>query len=143
MPTAAAHLAVLDRSVEKANIWINDVAEELEGDRREGYRALRAYLHTLRDRLPAGENAQLAAQLPLLIRGVFWEGWQPNRTPLHYRDPVEFAERVRREAGLVGDTEAWFAVEAVARVLRRHVSEGEIEDIVHSLPGSLQGLVAC
>jgi uncharacterized protein (DUF2267 family) len=143
MSAAVAHLDILDRSVEKANIWINEVAAELEGNRREAYRALRAYLHTLRDRLTAQQNALLAAQLPLLIRGIFWEGWQPSRTPLLYRDPVEFAERVRREAGLVGDTEAWFAVEAVAKVLRRHVSDGEIEDIVRSLPESLQGLVAC
>jgi len=143
MLTAPAHLDILDRSVEKANIWINEVAAGLEGDRREGYRALRAYLHTLRDRLPADQNAQLAAQLPLLIRGLFWEGWQPSRTPLHYRDPIEFTERVRREAGLIGDTEAWFAVEAVARVLRRHVSDGEIDQVVRALPLSLQGLVAC
>jgi uncharacterized protein (DUF2267 family) len=56
---------------------------------------------------------------------------------------VEFVERLRREALLVGDTEAWFAVEAVAGVLRRHVSAGEIDVIVRMLPGSLQGLVAC
>src|SRR5690349_25124334 len=141
--TATMHLDAVDRSVEKVNVWIDEVAAELEGDRREGYRALRAYLHTLRDRLPAQQNALLAAQLPTLLRGIFWEGWRPSGTPLHYRDPVEFAERVRREAGLVGDTEAWFAVQAVATVLRRHVSEGEIEGIVHALPGSLQGLVAC
>ena len=42
MTTAATHLDILDRSVEKANIRINEVAAELEGDRREGYRALRA-----------------------------------------------------------------------------------------------------
>ena len=89
------------------------------------------------------QNALLAAQLPMLIRGMFYEGYRPSRTPLHYRDPVEFAERVRRSAGYVGDTEAWFAVEAVAKVLRRHVSAGEIEDVVRSLPTSLQGLVAC
>jgi uncharacterized protein (DUF2267 family) len=140
---ATAQLDILDRSVEKANVWINEVAAELECERREAYRTLRAYLHTLRDRLPAHENAQLAAQLPLLIRGIYWEGWQPGRTPLHYRDPVEFAERVRRDASLVGDTEAWFAIEAVAKVLRRHVSPGEIDGVVRSLPGSLQGLVAC
>jgi uncharacterized protein (DUF2267 family) len=139
----SGQLEILDRGAEKANVWLSEIATELEGDRREAYRALRAYLHTLRDRLPAQQNAALAAQLPTMLRGIFYEGWQPSRTPLHYRDPVEFAERVRREAGLVGDTEAWFAIQAVAKVLRRHVSAGEIEGIVRSLPGSLQGLVAC
>jgi uncharacterized protein (DUF2267 family) len=141
MPTA--QLDVFDRTVEKANIWINEVAAGLESDRRDAYRVLRAYLRTLRDRLPDEQNAQLAAQLPLVLRGIYYEGWQPSRTPLHYRDPAEFVERVRREALLVTDTEAWFAVEAVAAVLRRHVSSGEIDDVVCSLPGSLKSLVAC
>ena len=140
---STVHLDILDRSVEKANIWINQIAFELECDRHEAYRALRAFLHTLRDRLPVEQNARLAAQLPLLIRGIFYDGWRPNHTPLDYRDPVEFVERVRREALLIGDTEAWFAVEAVAAVLRRHVSAGEIDAVVRMLPGSLQGLVAC
>jgi len=65
------------------------------------------------------------------------------RIPLSPGYQVEFAERVRREAGLIGDTEAWFAIQAAAEVLRRHVSDGEIEDVVRSLPASLQGLVAC
>ena len=61
--TTTAHLDVLDRSVEKANVWINDVAAELQtSDRHEAYRALRAFLHVLRDRLPVPEAAQLAAQ---------------------------------------------------------------------------------
>jgi len=140
--TAATHLDVLDRSVEKAHIWINDVAAEMgTSDRHEAYRALRAFLHALRDRLPVAEAAQLSAQLPLLIRGIYYEGYQPSRTPLHYREPREFLDRVAAEAGLHGDTEASFAVAAVARVLARHVSAGEIEDIAHILPEDLRRLV--
>jgi uncharacterized protein (DUF2267 family) len=141
--TTTAHLDVLDRSVEKANVWINDVAAELQTtDRHEAYRALRAFLHVLRDRLPVPEAAQLAAQLPLLIRGIYFEGWQPARTPLHYRDPVEFLDRVAQEAILHGETEASYAVAAVARVLARRVSAGEIEDLVRSLPEGFRPLVS-
>jgi uncharacterized protein (DUF2267 family) len=140
--TTTAHLDILDRSVEKANVWINDVADELHTtDRHEAYRALRAFLHVLRDRLPVPEAAQLAAQLPLLIRGVYFEGWQPARTPVHYRDPVEFLDRVAHEAMLHGDTEASFAVAAVARVLARHVSSGQLEDVARTLPESLRPLI--
>lgn len=139
---ATTQLDVLDRSVEKTNTWINELAVELGGgDRHEAYRVLRAFLHTLRDRLPADQAAQLAAQLPLLIRGIFYEGWQPSRVPLHYRDPVEFVDHVRREALLPGDTEASFAVTAAAAVLRRHVSAGEIEDVARTLPEPLRRLI--
>ena len=140
--TTATHLDVFDRSVEKANTWINDVAAEMgTADRHEAYRALRAFLQTLRDRLPVAEAAQLSAQLPLLIRGIYYEGWQPSRTPLRYRDAREFLDRVAEEAKLHGDTEASFAVAAAARVLARRVSGGEIEDIAHVLPEDLRRLV--
>lgn len=141
--TITTRLDVLDRSVEKANIWINDVAAELEtADRHEAYRVLRAFLHVLRDRLPVPQVAQLAAQLPLLVRGVLYEGWQPTRTPLHYRYPREFIDRVAREALLHGDTEASFAVAAAARVLTRHVSQGEVDDLRRALPEELRSLLA-
>jgi uncharacterized protein (DUF2267 family) len=143
MAMGTTQLDVFDRSVEKANTWINELRAELDGsDRQEAYRVLRAFLHTLRDRLPVQQAALLAAQLPLLVRGIFYEGWQPSRTPLHYRDPVEFVERMRREALLAGDTEGSFAIQAAARVLRRHVSAGEIEDVVRTLPESLRPLIA-
>jgi uncharacterized protein (DUF2267 family) len=142
MPTTT-HLEILERSVEKANVWINDVAAELQtGDRHEAYRVLRGFLHVLRDRLPVEECAQLAAQLPLLVRGVFYEGWQPARTPLHYRDAREFLDRVAHEALLHGDTEAAFAVAGAARVLARHVSAGEMEDVLRTLPEELRSLIA-
>ena len=140
---SATHLDVLDRSIEKTNVWIDEIAARFDGgDRHEAYRVLRGFLHALRDRLPVEQAALLAAQLPLGVRGIYYEGWRPSQTPLHYRDPVEFVDRVRREALLSGDTEASFAVEAAAGVLRRHVSAGEIEDVVRTLPESLRSLIA-
>ena len=138
----ATQLEVFDRSIEKANIWIRELAAELEsGDHHEAYRVLRAFLHTLRDRLTIEESAQLAAQLPMLVRGIFYEGWRPAATPLHYRDPVEFVDRVREEARLHGDTEASYAVRAAAGLLRRHVSAGEIDGVLRTLPEPLRSLI--
>ena len=74
---------IIERSVEKAHVWLKELAEELGGkDRRYAYRALRGVLHTLRDGLPVEVAAKLAAQLPTLIRGVYYEDWEPSRTPL-------------------------------------------------------------
>jgi len=75
---------IIDRSVEKAHIWINDMAAELSTeDSQHAYRVLRAFLHALRDHLTVDEAAKLAAQLPIFVRGVFYEGWDPSRTPAH------------------------------------------------------------
>lgn len=111
-------------------------------DRRYAYRALRAVLHVLRDRLPVDESAQLAAQLPELVRGVYYEGWRPSATPQSYHDARTLLDRVAAAAQLHGETEASFAAEAVARLLRRRVSAGEIADVLAVLPAEVRALFA-
>src|ERR1035441_5240280 len=107
---------ILDRSVEKAHVWLNDLAEELgTKDRHEAYRVLRAFLHALRDHLSVDETAQLSAQLPVFVRGVFYEGWDPSRTPDRAREIDSFLAKIAGEAGLAGETEAPFAATAASR----------------------------
>jgi uncharacterized protein (DUF2267 family) len=134
---------VIARSVEKTHVWLNELAEELgTGDRQEAYRILRAFLHALRDRLTIDEAAQLAAQLPDLIRGIYYEGWDPSSTPRSYHDLDTFLGLIADEALLDGETRASYATAAAGRVLRRHVSEGELRDVLAVLPEELRALVA-
>jgi uncharacterized protein (DUF2267 family) len=133
---------IIDRSVEKAHIWINDLAEELgTEDRHYAYRVMRAFLHALRDHLSVDEAAALAAQLPIFVRGVFYEGWDPSRTPEHARDLDSFLRRIAGDARLAGETEASFAAAAANRVLDRHVSAGEAESVLKLLPEHLRELL--
>lgn len=130
---------VIDRSVEKAHVWLNDLADELvTEDGHHAYRVLRAFLHALRDHLSVDETAALSAQLPIFVRGVFYEGWDPSRSPEHARDLDSFLQRIAKEAGLVGETEASFAAIAANRVLTRHISPGEAESVLHVLPTHLR-----
>ena len=134
MPTT--HPTILDRSVEKTNVWLRDLCAELESDDRQyAYHVLRGFLHALRDRIPIDESAQLAAQLPMLIRGIYYEGWVPSHTPQTYHDVA----RVPGSRGRRG--QAWRARprrpsrrQRAARVLRAHVSSGELEDVISVLP---------
>jgi len=140
---ATTHVDVIDRSVEKTHIWLNDLAEELASeDGHHAYRVLRAFLHALRDHLTVDEAAALAAQLPIFVRGVFYEGWDPSRTPEHARDLDSFLRRIASEAGLAGETEASFAATAAGRVMRRHVSAGEGDSVLRALPHHLRELLA-
>jgi uncharacterized protein (DUF2267 family) len=133
---------VIDRSVEKTHIWLNDLAKELATeDGHHAYRVLRAFLHALRDHLPVDEAAALAAQLPIFVRGVFYEGWDPSRTPEHSRDLDSFLQRIASDAGLAGETEASFAATAAIRVLLCHVSAGEGASVLHALPRHLRELL--
>jgi uncharacterized protein (DUF2267 family) len=134
--------SVIQHSVEKTHIWLGEIAEELgDEDRHYAYRALRAVLHALRDRLTVDVAAKLAAQLPTLIRGVYYEDWDPSRTPLAIHDVGAFLDHVAEEGSMAGETEASVAVTAVARVLRAHISAGEIAGVLAVLPASFETLI--
>ncbi|HXR29503.1 MAG TPA: DUF2267 domain-containing protein [Solirubrobacteraceae bacterium] len=134
--------SIIEHSVEKTHIWLKELAAELgDSDRQYAYRALRAVLHTLRDRLTVEVAAKLGAQLPVLVRGIYYEDWRPSRTPLPIHDVDAFLAHVAAEGHMAGETEASLAVTAVARVLREHVSAGEIDDVLAILPAKLRVLV--
>jgi uncharacterized protein (DUF2267 family) len=137
-----AHVNIIDRNVEHAHVWINDMAQELATeDPHEAYRVLRAFLPAVRDCLSVDETAQLSAQLPIFIRGIFFEGWDPGRVAAHARDIDSFLRRIATEAGLAGETEASFAATAASRVLQRHVSPGESASMLRALPHRLRQLL--
>lgn len=132
----------LEHGIQATNEWFHEVADELgTEDRRYAYRALRAYLHAVRDRLAVDEAAQLAAQMPDLLRGIYYEGWNPSATPAGYRRESEFLQRVVAEGGYAGTTEAGVAVQAAAAVVRRRISVGELSDVAAELPAELATLV--
>jgi uncharacterized protein (DUF2267 family) len=138
----SAQPRAINRSVQKAHVWINDMAGELgTEDEDRAYSVMRAYLHALRDRLTVEESAQLAAQFPELIRGIYYEGWDPTSTPVRYRKLPEFIERMADETPFNDTKDATKAMTAAASVLRRHVTEGEIDDIRSTLPKDLQRVV--
>ena len=140
---ASTGLDVFDRTVQKTNILLKELAEELHwSDRHDVYMALRASMHALRDRLPPQEAAKLASQLPLLIKGIFYDGWRPGATPVKVRDPQKFLDMARE--GMEPskpNVNAEHMVRAVFAVLSRHVSRGEWEDVRRTLPGSLRELL--
>lgn len=135
--------SIIDRSALQAREWLSQAAAELgiEGDHRTAYRVLRGVLHTIRDRLTPEEAAQLAAQFPTLVRGIYYEGWQPARVPANYQDVDAFLARVSEIALLDGNTQASVATQAIARVLERNVSAGELDDVLAVLPESLRPLL--
>ena len=137
--TTGAHDSI-DRTVAKTREWIDEMAEALgTEDRHEAYRVLRAFLRVVRDRIGLNEAAQLAAQLPELLRGAYYENWVPSQTPKRY-DRDAFLVRLAEEARLAGETEASYAAAAAMTVLRRRVSSGEIEDVLANFPADLREL---
>lgn len=72
-------LSSIDRTIQHTLEWVDDVCAEMnDPDRAHGWVALRAVLKELRDLLGMDEAADLAAQLPMLLRGLYFEGWDPQ-----------------------------------------------------------------
>jgi uncharacterized protein (DUF2267 family) len=133
---------IIQRSAEKASIWLKDVASELgDDDRQYAYKALRAVLHALRDRLPIEMAARLATGLPTLIRGIYYEDWIPVRATLQSHDAETFLEHVVSEGRFGGEAEASVATTAVMTVLRKRLGDEEIERVLVVLPQKLRTLI--
>ena len=141
---STTEVTLIEQSSQKTRLWLDELAQELgrPGDQKYALRVLRGFLHTLRDRLPVPETAHLSAQLPEFLRGVFYEGWRPSSAPQRYNDLDAFLERLARAALLAGDTEAAYAAEAVARVLRRHLDLGELHKVRAVLPRDIAALLS-
>src|SRR5688572_2333487 len=91
-------LDVFDTTLHKTHLWLNDLMQAMDSnDRHQAYLALRATLHALRDRLTLEEVAQLAAQLPMLIRGFYYEGWDPTDKPQRARHKEQFLDEIGRQ----------------------------------------------
>jgi uncharacterized protein (DUF2267 family) len=134
-------LDVFDTTVQKTNSWLKDVMIELGwADRQRAYLALRSTLHALRDRLTVEEVAQLAAQLPMLVRGFYYEGWNPTDKPVRTRSREEFLARIEEPFARVASIDAEQVAHAVFAVLAARISEGEIRDVEQVLPHEIRDL---
>ena len=101
--SAKTKVSALDHAMQTAHTWVHDVAREFDTEDREfAYRVLRAWLHTLRDRLTVEASAHFAAQLPDLIRGIFYAGWNPSAVPEKWmRRPTLCGWPVRRSSPMM------------------------------------------
>lgn len=134
-------LEVFDKTIHETNRWLALVMKELNTDNREvALAALRAGLHALRDRIGTANAVHLGAQLPTLLRGVYYEGWRPAATPTRERHVPQFLEHVH--AHLPRHSE--IGPEAVARAtfsaLAAFIDTGEVQKVVLELPRQLGAL---
>lgn len=130
-------------SVSKTNEILREIESTYkwpEEHRELSYHALRAVLHTLRDRLTIEEAAHFAAQLPILVRGLFFEDWNPAKVPIKMTRE-EFLQRVQQE--FVFEFEGSFEelVGVVMVALSRYITDGELQDAKTVLPKDIAALL--
>lgn len=134
----ATGLTVFDKTVQKSIEWLKELQEDLHLEKREdAYEAMRAVLYALRDRLPVNETVELGAQLPMVLRGMYYEGWRVEGKPVKM-SRQEFFDRIDREmnrsrqGAQKHDPER--ICQAVFRLLDRTIAQGEMNDVRDNLP---------
>lgn len=134
-------MATFDRTLQKTHMWLNELSAQMAWDDTEkAYAALRATLHALRDRLPPAAVAELGAQLPMLIRGFYYEGWSPSGKPLKERRKKQFLAHIDEELKdrRLGSSED--IARSVFKVLKHRITQGEMQDVTHILPREIRKL---
>ena len=137
---SATGLDVLDKSVQTTNIWLNDISDRIGPDRQLAWHVLGVVIRALRDRLPIEDAAHLAAQLPLVIRGAYYEQYQPAHQPEVIRHREEFVARVAEGLRNVRPVDPEDAIRAVFATIQAHIPEGQSSKTRQALPEEIRAL---
>ncbi|HVE42298.1 MAG TPA: DUF2267 domain-containing protein [Planctomycetota bacterium] len=135
------NMDVFERSIQKAGRWIDDLERYMGWENpHQTYEALGVVLHVLRDRIPVHQAVAFGAQLPLLLRGLYFQNWDVSKNPEKYRHARDFLAHVRD--GLAEHRLEFVPeerlVEGVVAVISQRISEGEYASLRRSLPAEVR-----
>jgi uncharacterized protein (DUF2267 family) len=137
---SATGLDVFDKTIQSTNIWLDEIMAEIGPDRRVAWHVLGVVLRTVRDRTQLGLAAHLGSQLPILIRGAYYDQWSPFAEKLKMRDEAEFLAYVQERLHDIRPVNPRNAVIAVFGVLGRHLPRGQSIKVREALPQDVQDL---
>jgi len=100
---------------------------------------LRAVLKTLRDRLTKEEAIQLGSQLPALLRGFYYEGWNLKKIE-KIKTKEGFLSDIKGNLNGHDDLSLELASSAALKVILDCIDQGEAIDVLHQLPRIIQEL---
>ena len=130
-----------------ARKFVKEIAIELEKpeDLQGAIRKMTAVLHTIRDMITIQESLHLISQLPLYIKGLYVSDWHLGEKK-KIKDKNEFIDQLISQNAQTGvsdfglDEIAMGTVKGIIRVLRNHISQGQIDDIVAQFPKALKDI---
>jgi uncharacterized protein (DUF2267 family) len=130
---------VFETTQQKTNVWLKQISDRLHwDDHQKAYHGLRAVLHALRDRLPVTEAAHFGAQLPMLVRGIYYEDWRPASTPVKVKTTQEFYDVVKEHFKADQNVNPMRLTTAVMQVLAVNLSPGELTKLRGIMPPHLR-----
>lgn len=134
-------LDTFDKTVQESNLWLKDLMERLgTDDRHRAYAVLRAVLHALRDRIGPQNAVHLGAQLPMLLRGLYYEGWRMSAPATRERHTDRFVAHVHELLPQLSPAEVKQAIVATFDLLSARVDRGEAIKLVLMFPKDMRDL---
>ena len=133
-------LEIFDKTIQSTNIWLDEITKQIGPDRAVAWKVLSTVLHKLRDRLQIELAVHLGAQLPLLVRGVYYDQFEPAKLPAKWHSSDEFVHEVQKWLSDIRPVDAKEAIAAVFNVLSNHISAGQIEKVRQALPKDIRTL---
>lgn len=134
-------LDVFDTTVQQTNLWLKDIMSRIETtDRHLAYQILRATLHMIRDRVGPEHAVHFGAQLPMLIRGLYYEGWRIADTPTRTRILEDFLDDIESEARRDLGADRKEIIKAVFQVIASRIDPGEVDKLIKVFPENLRSL---
>jgi uncharacterized protein (DUF2267 family) len=135
-------LDVFDKTLQTTHIWLDELMETIGPDRQVAWHVLGTVLRALRDRIPLGVAVHLGSQLPLLVRGVYYDQWHaPGRIDERpARNLDEFLGPISEQLSNTRPVNVRDATKAVFLILSRHVNRGQIDKVRDSLPEQLRNM---
>lgn len=135
---SATGLEVFDKSIQTTNIWLDEIMEDMGPDRQVAWHMLGAVLRTMRDRLPADLAAHLGAQLPLVVRGAYYDQYKPAAASDKNRSLDDFLGKIADELRFTRPVDTKEALQVVCTTLARHVDDGQIAKVWDALPKEIR-----
>jgi uncharacterized protein (DUF2267 family) len=136
---SSSGLDIFDRTLQATHIWLGEIAETLGPDRQLAWHALGSVTRALRDRVPVPLAAHFGAQLPLLVRGLYYDRWRPTE-PQTWRSADEFFAVLAHEFEGLRPIAPAAAAKAVFQVLNHHMDPGQVRKMREALPEEVRTL---
>ncbi len=141
MAATTSKISRFEQALVNSMDWLRDVQDELDLDEQDTYQCLRAVFHALRDRLPPAEVAILGRQLPMVVRGIYYEGWVPGSASGSGDDFLaDVAGALKSAQGPEIDPHG--AAGGVLRVLGRRMPKAELDLVVAAAPAVVREYLA-
>ena len=120
-----------DHAMHASRAWVHDLMNEMNWrDEHCSYQALRSVLHALRDALPIDDVIALGSEMPLFVRGSYYEGWHPAKHRGYRKTKKkDFLAHVAKHTRHNPACDPEKLAHGVFKILARHVSQREIEKI--------------